>query len=276
MDVHDIVYEIMVHSDPHTSYILSRVNKFMYNIFTYHIPLWNHYLTNLLGINFDNTVYPIHKDVFERYYMINKFIAKTYSRSNCVTLYEDQNLEMSEISRMIGKNMYQLTYLPKELKYLVNLQRLDVSRNQLEGLPSEIKYLVNLRELDLSHNQFQNFPRTICEMTRLQSINIGNNDLFCLPEKIGYLANLSRLEAYCNRITRCPLRLDKLSCLAYLDVSFNQIKTLSHDLLRSLTNLTHLDVSFNQIKKLSHDLSQSLPNLRHINMGYNPIQYPPQ
>ncbi|EJF06712.1 Leucine Rich Repeat (LRR)-containing protein,Caspase domain-containing protein [Thiovulum sp. ES] len=47
-----------------------------------------------------------------------------------------------------------ITYLPKELGNLTNLQKLDLSRNELKELPSSIGNLTNLQTLSLGSNHF--------------------------------------------------------------------------------------------------------------------------
>lgn len=123
----------------------------------------------------------------------------------------------------------------KELKYLTNLELLDLSRNRFDN-STPVQGLADLRKLkalDLSRNEFTGWGQLqgICELKNLQELDLSHNQL----------------------IGEFPLCLTSLTRLRVLDLSSNQmtgkvpsaigsIESRGFFSLGSLANLSNLKV----------------------------------
>ena len=117
----------------------------------------------------------------------------------------------------------QLTCLPSEIGFLVNLTVLDCSRNQLTCLPPEIGSLVNLTELWCNKNQLTSLPPEIGFLVNLTTLDCNNNQLTILPSEIGFLVNLTELWCHKNpRLTSLPTSLKGLSFISNFDSDFGK------------------------------------------------------
>ena len=57
-----------------------------------------------------------------------------------------------------------------DLKGLVRLENLNLSRNRLKSLPATVASLRNLKELDLSSNLFKSWPQAINKLNKLEQM----------------------------------------------------------------------------------------------------------
>jgi Leucine-rich repeat (LRR) protein len=73
------------------------------------------------------------------------------------------------------------------LHSLINLQVLNLHKNQLEGaIPVMIGELKEIKVLDLSFNKLLSNSNSICEMTNLKDLKLYMNTLSgVLPQQIG-------------------------------------------------------------------------------------------
>lgn len=106
----------------------------------------------------------------------------------------DKNFEEFPIELFFTKEKNKINYLdlsnnkikkiPKEIKYLKNIRKINLKNNQIDHIPEEIKYLKKIKELDLSFNNIKNVSDKIInylyelDIKCLQKINLaGNNNL---------------------------------------------------------------------------------------------------
>ncbi|KAL6063108.1 transforming growth factor beta activator LRRC32, variant 2 [Balamuthia mandrillaris] len=68
-----------------------------------------------------------------------------------------------------------LEEVPAEIRYLTELQCLNVSFNRLVYLPDDIGTLAALVHLDVSHNALSDLPNTITSLTNLQTLRLSFN-----------------------------------------------------------------------------------------------------
>eukprot|EP00842_Homolaphlyctis_polyrhiza_P004134 jgi/Hompol1/4721/HPOL_003849-RA len=116
--------------------------------------------------------------------------------------------------------------IPDTLGYLVNLVRIDWSRNSLSGLlPSSLKYLVNLKHLDLSNNALEGPIDVLWHLKRLMFLNLSSNRFRgTLSEELGGLTQLVGLDLEGNLFEgKLPKSIGLLVNLKTLDLSNNHL-----------------------------------------------------
>ena len=70
-------------------------------------------------------------------------------------------------------------------------------------------------------------PSSISALTKLESLNVFNNDITGLPVQITQLPNLRTLVACINKIKELPRGFGSCPALVFLDVSGNELTSLS-------------------------------------------------
>ncbi|KAJ9509875.1 hypothetical protein QJQ45_011514 [Haematococcus lacustris] len=197
--------------------------------------------------------------------------------------------------------------LPRTVRCLVHLRRLDlrtnqlkrtlyVSHNRLRELPEELSCLVSLTLLDASMNCLMLLPRHWERLKDLQCLmfneNKAGNSLVSLPSALGHLSCLSSLRlahnalatadscaALCaatsitclslehNSLRELPPELGGMSSLRLLDVSCNQLLCLPAQ-FSGLVALRHLYASRNRLRRLPSQLGD-LPQLETLDVSWN-------
>ena len=87
--------------------------------------------------------------------------------------------EKGRIVDTIGNN---LSYLPKEIGLLNQLEELQIVSNRLSSLPAEIVQLTNLQSLHLSSNRLSSLPADIRKLTKLKKLDLRGNPVPIPPE----------------------------------------------------------------------------------------------
>lgn len=133
--------------------------------------------------------------------------------------------------------------IPREVDYLQELQRLDLSNNNVNGpLPSEIGNLRDLVELNLSENTFlgsgTSIPAALGKLDKLQRLSLSGTRFEGIPKELGKLESLTRLDLAEIPFLRgsIPPEFGDLSSLEHLDVSSSG--RLEGALPQSLVNLS--------------------------------------
>ncbi len=152
-------------------------------------------------------------------------------------------------ARTLNLNDKNITYLPKEIKYLTNLKTLAVARNKLQELPAELGQMVQLRVVNLSYNKFdeipkvigdlpyiqrfmyagnkvEKFPRILQGFRYLEELDLSDNKLREIPESIGDIQSLQGFYGYLNKLTEVPEGLRKIKGLQMLHLGNNKIQEL--------------------------------------------------
>lgn len=65
--------------------------------------------------------------------------------------------------------------LPAEIRFLSQLEVLDVSDNDMTGVPAEVGQLKRLKVLDLSNNQLTGLPLELGQLTQLETLDLRGN-----------------------------------------------------------------------------------------------------
>ncbi|KAM3394345.1 hypothetical protein P3S68_003347 [Capsicum galapagoense] len=214
------------------------------------------------------------------------------SLSNCSQL---QILSLSEnefdgpIHNEIGRlSNLQLLYvgvnyftgiIPQEIGNL--MQHLQISGNKLIGeIPKEIRNLVELEKLDLSINSFSgSLDMEIFNISGLRVVSLLNNNVSgSLTPNIGsILPNIEELYlgSLTNLVGTIPHSISNCSKLTSLELSINKLTGLIPNSLGYLTHLQHLNLGGNNLT--SDSLLSFLTtltncrNLTFLSLYWNPL-----
>ncbi|KAI8603803.1 hypothetical protein EDD21DRAFT_12884 [Dissophora ornata] len=161
-----------------------------------------------------------------------------------------------------------LDRIPSNVRYIANLQVLDVRGNRirnlekaflhevrklttiilqsnlLETIPESFKFFQLLRVINLSSNNFSKFPIVLCSVLSLEEIDLSFNAISEIPAQISQLVRLKKLILFGNTIgPYLPKSMEKLSNLQKLDIRQNGVLNL--DGLTDLPALEELLVDYN-------------------------------
>ncbi|XP_072850467.2 toll-like receptor 7 [Pogona vitticeps] len=145
-----------------------------------------------------------------------------------------------------------------------SLKTLEFRKNRLDILWKEgtseyysfFKNLTNLETLDISENYLHSLPRGVfCELpVGLKVLRLASNSMqLFLWGELQVLKKLEVLDLGNNQLTTVPRELSNCSqTLQKLILQNNRIKKLTDNFLRGAFSLAYLDLSFNKIKTLKN------------------------
>ncbi|KAI8345372.1 hypothetical protein BD560DRAFT_411658 [Blakeslea trispora] len=165
----------------------------------------------------------------------------------------------------------QLSRLPHQIRHLTQLRVLNMTSNQLIEIPPELYALHGLEVLVLSQNKIQLIPEDMPQrLPNLITLRLAANQISQLPEKLGYWQKMRHLQLGSvfggNRLVQLPDSITRMSVLEELDVSYNQLKSLPHDLV--IDSLQVLNVSHNQLDFIPKSITQCR-QLKSLNVSKN-------
>ncbi|KAF9350848.1 cysteinyl-tRNA synthetase, partial [Mortierella sp. NVP85] len=168
--------------------------------------------------------------------------------------------------------------IPSNVRYIANLQLLDVRGNRLRDLESaflhearKLETLIlqcnrldsipitfhtfqHLRVINLSSNSFDKFPTTLCRIVTLEEIDLSFNEISEIPAEISHLKDLKKLLVYGNKIgIGIPKTMEKLTSLRKLDIRQNGVVNMEP--LNNLPALEELLVDYNTNVVLNNTFS---------------------
>jgi Leucine-rich repeat (LRR) protein len=99
-----------------------------------------------------------------------------------------------------------LTKFPADILSKTRTQALDLSRNALTGaIPAEIRFLQDLEVLNMSDNDMTGLPAELGQLKKLRILNVSNNRLTGIPHELGDLSSLQVLDLSGNDISKQDL-----------------------------------------------------------------------
>ncbi|XAR56130.1 Non-specific serine/threonine protein kinase [Bertholletia excelsa] len=145
-----------------------------------------------------------------------------------------------------------ISNLSSMLEQLVNLESLDMQRNQLIGsIPTEIGKLQKLQDLNLLNNKLSgNIPYSIGNLSLLNQLVLGINNLEgSIPPSLGECKNLQLLFLAQNNLSGdIPKQVLGLALISNeVDLSQNQLNGSLPLEVGNMINLGYLDVSGNHL-----------------------------
>ncbi|XP_010180574.1 PREDICTED: leucine-rich repeat-containing protein 32 [Mesitornis unicolor] len=161
---------------------------------------------------------------------------------------------------------------------LRQLEILDLSRNSIETFHttmSDDEY--SLRCLDLSENKLLHFP-VFPQVNKLVTLNLSKNLIQLTAEsthnKMDYMEN-EWLDASFHLLDQKQSRNKSslyLSQLVYLDLSYNEIKSIPDDFFESMLSLHTLNLSKNCLQAFAVTYDSALISLTVLDLSYNALQ----
>lgn len=246
------IFKFLTKNDIRELYLISRcISIFAQSDFVWK-PLFRDEFTAKITDNY--------KENYIKYTNMNNFMLRSKSINiNCA-----QNLIIIDLGH---KN---LSYIPKEIGLLIQLQKLRLDYNKLMFIPTDIGLLTQLKTLKIRNNSLQGLPKGIELLTNLQFLDLTHNQLQVIPSEIMSLTNLQELSLGDNQLRSIPSGIGSLKQLRQLTVDHNQLLSISPQ-IQLLTQLRILHLSFNKLKFIPREI-KLLTQLEILNVemiGYN-------
>ncbi|XP_010139729.1 PREDICTED: leucine-rich repeat-containing protein 32 [Buceros rhinoceros silvestris] len=160
---------------------------------------------------------------------------------------------------------------------LKQLEILDLSRNSIETFhttESDDEY--SLRCLDLSENKLLQFP-VFPQVNKLVTLNLSKNLIQLTAE-----SRHNKMDYMENEWVDASFHLDQkqsrnksslyLSQLVYLDLSYNEIKSIPDEFFESMFSLHTLNLSKNCLQAFAVTYDSALISLTVLDLSYNALQ----
>ncbi|UJR35944.1 hypothetical protein I4U23_028685 [Adineta vaga] len=172
-----------------------------------------------------------------------------------------------------------ITKIDNELLNLKRLKFLVLDHNQLESLHTcDFGQLKKLEYIHVAHNQLIRFPRGLHRLHHLKNVNLSYNRIATFPVDLLQVSTLDVLNLSHNLIVKLPpmpIAYKRASMIFSIDLSFNQLTKFPDYLLLIAKKV---DVSNNNIRLISNDLLKILTNeiltTRELKLYTNPIGQP--
>ncbi|XP_072277759.1 malignant fibrous histiocytoma-amplified sequence 1 homolog [Pyxicephalus adspersus] len=153
---------------------------------------------------------------------------------------------------------------------LKDLQILFLSKNELNVFPRDIQYLVHLERLELNQNKLETIPSGIFpNLKSLKYLKLNNNRLADLPKDLSTCSELHYLNLAHNLFTEIPKSILRLMNLKELYVDNNKLQTLPSELFLSLS-LKKFNASYNHLKEPPDEVCEG--GLRQIRSYFLQLQ----
>jgi Leucine-rich repeat (LRR) protein len=103
--------------------------------------------------------------------------------------------------------------LPREIRFLTELELLTLNGNNIETLPPEIGELKGLRRLIMGGNKLEKLPNELTKLVDLNTLTFPENKLVSLPKDIGNLSSLRTFYLSDNELSDLPSTIVKIKNL---------------------------------------------------------------
>jgi len=182
--------------------------------------------------------------------------------------FEEALKNPEEVETLILKNEdLKRKYFLSEIILFVNLKKLDMSFN-IHFFPypnffTEIKYLKNLEELNIGYNKILSLPVEIGNLNSLKSLNLEALKIQEVPIGLSKLESLEVLKIGSNPrldIIQFFRVVPTLNNLGFLDLKHNNIKKLSN----GITSLKKLKILLLRNNYLDNDVFETLKQITSI------------
>ncbi|XP_077479330.1 volume-regulated anion channel subunit LRRC8A-like [Stigmatopora argus] len=124
----------------------------------------------------------------------------------------------------------QIAYIPIQIGFLANLDKLYLNKNKIEKLPSQLFLCHKLRLLDLSHNNLTGIPAGVGSLQKLQHFAVADNRIERLPAELFTCKKLRVLQLTNNCLETLPSCVGNLEDLTLLELRGNDLVVLPPEL----------------------------------------------
>lgn len=153
----------------------------------------------------------------------------------------------------------------------VMLRRLSLSNIDIADLPVTWFRNHSMMFLDILHCGLRDIKETaISGITYLLHLRLDKNELESVPASLTIAKRLLWLKVRWNRIKHLEGMLRLLE-LKELDLSYNEIETISEDYLWGLPNLEDFFLTTNKIKHLPRNLFRNTTRLKTVKLSNNQL-----
>lgn len=151
---------------------------------------------------------------------------KSYAQNNelldiksLIELKPEESLsKVSAQTIKLSLKKQKLKSIPAEVYDLVNLQYLDLSKNNIDSISPQIKNLKNLQVLYLNKNKIYSIPSELYELTNLKIISLNSNEINYISPSIQKLLQLEILDLWNTNVTSLPEQITRLEKLKEIDL----------------------------------------------------------
>lgn len=197
-------------------------------------------------------------------------LLKLRHRWPLVWLLLTNQLVLSQVqpSERYSSTFYSINTAMEHEKEATGLQLNSINRLQI---PQELSKLTNLKELVISYSDFKYLPDSVHKLTKLRTLKLYNCryvDWYQLFEGLARIPSLRELEISECKILQIPANIKKLQKLTHLNLSGNDMKSLSTS-VGDLKDLQAIDISNNALSELPGAIMQC-NILQHVNLKMNP------
>ncbi|KOX71025.1 Insulin-like growth factor-binding protein complex acid labile subunit [Melipona quadrifasciata] len=162
------------------------------------------------------------------------------------------------------------------LEQLPRLEYLSLRRNNIALVEIQFdKFAPILNWLDLSGNKLESYDFLVYLPRTMRNLYLQDNDCLCtiskLPSDIEHLqVSGNRIVELCNEnCSYASLSLKGLKKLRTLTASRNNIRVVSEDAFKDVSQIERLDLSWNQLS--FYPKSRSLNHLKYLDLSHNQI-----
>lgn len=222
---------------------------------------------------------------------------KIFELENCGEGLPENIGDLSNLTKLMIHNNYNLESLPESIGQLSNLETLYIESNSylksipesigklsslvsltiqsnsdLESIPESIGQLLKLSTLKIEYNcKIESISESISQLSNLVSLNISDNEnIRSITTDIGFLSKLTELNLSRNKLSLLPESIGQLLDLTELYVSDNEISVLP-ETIGNLIKLEYFELDSNKLKSLPESIT-SMENLKSITIYNNPLK----
>jgi len=204
-------------------YLASKKAAILSEIKSNHLSIENQFISmELLVTNGLNSI----DDLIEMEMCLAK--VNTYIAMAFLNRVEDNEVEFKYLTRL--PSLFFKLHMNK-LRILKSIT-IDGRENQLSFLPPEIGYLIQLEILNLKHCSLSVLPKEIGQLKSLHNMNLDYNEIETIPVEVAELLELEELHLRHNHLRELPVALAHLAKLRALDIEENEITTLPSEFSR--------------------------------------------
>lgn len=154
------------------------------------------------------------------------------------------------------------------------LRILHLRRNKLSDLPRGLRTLKNLEKLDIRSNSItQLTPDDVITISRIRHVDLSRNLIAHTPKVVGPVESvIERLDIASNLLSSVPSSmLAAFPSLTSLRMSRNRLTSLQRDSFYNLSNLKTLDLTRNHIREIKSLAFLQLSSLQNVTIARNEI-----